>query len=216
MAQKKSIIIGAGTYGEVYLAYLQEAGVDVVGFLDDDPKFEGQKVRGVPVLGPISLLNTLNSTDGIEAVYCPLGNNKLRVKFLTQARELGYETPNYIHPSVCIAPEVSIANKGVYILQNTQVMPYVTIENDVMISSGANIIHHSHLEQGTFVSNGVNLGANVHAMKYAYCGMGATIMTGVKILGEDCLIGAGAVVIKDVPDRAIMAGVPAKVLRIKE
>ena len=95
-------------------------------------------------------------------------------------------------------------------------MPYVTIEKDVMISSGANIIHHSHLEQGTFVSNGVNLRANVHAMKYTYCGMGSTIMTGVKILGEDCLIGAGAVVIRDVPDRAIMAGVPAKVLRIKE
>ena len=51
---------------------------------------------------------------------------------------------------------------------------------------------------------------------YAYIGMGSTIMTGVKSLGEDCLIGAGAVVIKDVPDRAVMAGVPAKVLRFKE
>ena len=46
----KSVIIGAGTYGEVYLAYLQEAGVDVVGFLDDDPKYKGTDVRGVPVL----------------------------------------------------------------------------------------------------------------------------------------------------------------------
>ena len=31
----KSVIIGAGTYGEVYLAYLQEAGIEIVGFLDD-------------------------------------------------------------------------------------------------------------------------------------------------------------------------------------
>lgn len=28
----KSVIIGAGTYGEVYLAYLQEAGIEIVGF----------------------------------------------------------------------------------------------------------------------------------------------------------------------------------------
>jgi len=73
----KSVIIGAGTYGEVYLAYLQEAGVDIVGFLDDDPKYCGQSVRGIPVLGGISKLNDLRENDNIESVYCPLGNNKL-------------------------------------------------------------------------------------------------------------------------------------------
>ena len=40
-------------------------------------------------------------------------------------------------------------------------------------------------------------------------------MTGLHELGEDCLIGAGAVVIKDVPAKAVMAGVPAKVLKYK-
>ena len=212
----RSIILGAGTYGEVYLAYLQEAGVDVVGFLDDDPKYEGKNIRGIPVLGKISAIETLMKTDGVEAVYCPLGNNKLRVRFLEKARNLGYKTPNYIHPSVIIAPFVEIADEGVYILQATQIMPYVKIERDVMISTGANIIHHSHLSQGTFVSNGVCFGANVLSKNYAYVGMGSTVMTGVKVLGEDCLIGAGAVVIKDVPDNAVMAGVPAKVLKYKE
>ena len=215
MAQKKSIIIGAGTYGEVYLAYLQEAGVDVVGFLDDDPKYEGQEVRGTPVLGPIRLLNTLKSTDGIEAVYCPLGNNRLRVKFLSMARDLGYETPNYIHPSVIISPHVSIGN-GVYILLGTTIMPHTEIKDFVMISMGVHLAHHNILDEGVFLSTGCNFGASIHAHKYAYCGISSTIMTGMHELGEDCLIGAGAVVIKDVPDRAIMAGVPAKVLRIKE
>ena len=41
----------------------------------------------------------------------------------------------------------------------------------------------------------MNLGASLTAEKYAYLGMGCTIMTGVKTLGEDCLIGAGAVII---------------------
>lgn len=211
----KSVIIGAGTYGEVYLAYLQEAGVEIVGFLDDDPKLVGTNVRGVPVLGDVGLMKTIRQSHGVEAVYCPLGNNKLRVKFLENARALGFKTPNYIHPSVKIAPKVSIANEGVYILQGTELMPFVTLEKDVMISTGANIVHHSYLSQGTFVSNGVNLGANVHSEKFAYCGMGCTIMTGVHTLGEDCLIGAGAVVIRDVEPEAVMAGVPAKVIKYR-
>ena len=212
----RSVIIGAGTYGEVYLAYLQESGVEVVGFLDDDPKYEGKNVRGCPVLGVVDTLRTLGASHQVEAVYCPLGNNKLRVKFLKMARELGYKTPNFIHSTILVSPGVKIAEEGVYILQATQVMPHVVIERDVMISAGSNIIHHAHLGQGTFVSNGVNFGANVTSKRYAYVGMGATIMTGVKILGEDCLIGAGAVVIRDVPDGAVMAGVPAKIIRIKE
>lgn len=211
----KSVIIGAGTYGEVYLAYLQEAGIDIVGFLDDDKKYERQQVRGVPVLGPVRLLETLKESDDVRAVYCPLGNNKLRVKFLMYARELGYEIPNYIHSSVIISPNVTIG-KGVYILLGTTIMPHTVIKDFVMISMGVRLAHHNVLEEGVFLSTGCNFGASIHANNYAYCGISSTIMTGVHELGEDCLIGAGAVVIKDVPDKAVVAGVPAKVLKFKE
>ena len=211
----KSVIIGAGTYGEVYLAYLQEAGVNVVGFLDDDPKYANQNVRSVPVLGSISKLETLMAISGVEAVYCPLGNNKLRVKFLSKAKELGYKTPNYIHPSVIISPNVSIG-EGVYILLGTTIMPHTIIKDSVMISMGVHLAHHCVLDEGVFLSTGCNFGASIHAHKYAYCGISSTIMTGIHDVGEDCLIGAGAVVIRDVPERAVMAGVPAKVLKIKE
>ena len=211
----KSIIIGAGTYGEVYLAYLQEAGVNVVGFLDDDSKYTNQNVRNIPVIGPITKLETLKETDGVEAVYCPLGNNMLRVKFLSMARRLGYKTPNYIHPSVIISPNVSIG-EGVYVLLGTTIMPHTIIKDFVMISMGVHLAHHSVLDEGVFLSTGCNFGASIHAFRYAYCGISSTIMTGIHELGEDCLIGAGAVVIRDVPDRAVVAGVPAKVLKIKE
>lgn len=211
----KSIIIGAGKYGEVYLSYLKAADIDVIGFLDDDPKVQKQTLDDVPVIGPISLLNSLKESHGVECVYCPLGNNNLRVKFLNKSRELGYITPNFIHPDVKISPDVTIAEEGVYILGNTFIMPHVRIERDVMISVGANIIHHTVLNQGVFVSNGVNLGASINVESRAYIGMGSTVMTGVTTVGEESLIGAGAVVIRAVPKGGIMTGVPAKLIKFK-
>lgn len=211
----KSVIIGAGTYGEVYLSYLKEANIEVVGFLDDNVDLWGQELSGIKVLGGIDLLNDLGCTHNVEAVYCPLGNNKLRVKFLSMAKRLGFQTPNYIHHSVILSPSITIG-EGVYILLGVSIMPYVTLENYVMISMGAHIAHHTTLSEGTFISTGVNFGASICARKYAYVGISGTIMTGIQFLGENCMIGAGAVVIKDVPDNAVVAGVPAKILKYKE
>ena len=210
----KSIIIGAGTYGEVYLAYLQEAGVEIVGFLDDSPEKQGKIVRGVPVLGGTELLETLAGTHGVRGVYCPLGKNRLRVKLLSRARELGYETPCFVHRNAVLSPGVKLGN-GVYILLGSTVMPHTEIRDFCMISMGVHLAHHAVLCEGTFLSTGVNFGASMRAEKFAYVGISATIMTGVKSLGEDCLVGAGAVVIRDVPAFAVVAGVPAKILKYK-
>lgn len=208
----KSILIGAGTYGEVYLAYLLEAGINIIGFVDDNPELANKIIGGVPVLGRVSDLQNIKQKYLAEAVYCPIGNNHLRVKFLKQARSLGYKTPNFIHSSVVISPNVSIG-EGVYILLGTHIMPYAKVDDFVMLSMNVNLAHHTHLEEGTFLSTGVNFGANIVAEKYSYVGIGSTIMTGIRTLGENCLIGAGAVVIKDVPENAVVAGVPAKVIK---
>ena len=52
----------------------------------------------------------------------------------------------------------------------------------------------------------------VTVRKNAWIGLGVTITPGVTI-GENAIVGAGAVVTKDVPDNAVVVGVPAKVIK---
>lgn len=206
----KSVIIGAGLYGEVYYSYLKNDGkVNVVGFLDDDDT--KTIVQGVPIIGKIKDFDNLVPYQ-VENVYCPLGENILRCEILSTAHKLKFNTPNFFHSSSIISSDSQLGI-GVYVLAGTIIMPFVTINDYCMISMGAKIAHHTVIENGVFVSTGVNIGASIHIHENVFLGIGCTIMTGVKNIGKNSIIGAGSVVIRDVPDNAVVAGVPAKVLK---
>ncbi|MBU0715423.1 MAG: hypothetical protein KJ964_08715 [Verrucomicrobia bacterium] len=66
----------------------------------------------------------------------------------------------------------------------------------------------------TFVAHGVKRGKNLRVLirSGAYVGAGCVILPGVTI-GRKAVVGAGSVVVKDIPDGAVAAGNPARVLR---
>ena len=76
-----------------------------------------------------------------------------------------------------------------------------------------NIAHHVKLGTGCFLSQGTNVGASISIGERAFIGIGSTIMTGINSVGNDVIIGAGSVLIKDAPDFSVMVGNPARVIR---
>ena len=65
------------------------------------------------------------------------------------------------------------------------------------------------MEQGVYSQGSIVIGDDV------WLGAGAVVLDGVQI-GKGCIVGAGAVVTKDIPDYAIAVGVPAKVTKMRE
>lgn len=65
------------------------------------------------------------------------------------------------------------------------------------------------MEQGLYTKGPVIIGDDV------WLGAGAIVLDGVRI-GKGCIVGAGAVVTKDLPDYAIAAGIPAKVIKTRQ
>lgn len=85
----------------------------------------------------------------------------------------------------------------------------ITIGDGVQIGPNVTVVTDNHDFQNRMVLRC----RPVVIKKNAWIGADVTITPGVTI-GENAVIGAGAVVTKDVPDNAVAAGVPAKVIRM--
>lgn len=86
----------------------------------------------------------------------------------------------------------------------------IEIDDGVSIAPACRIatINHDFNERHSIYTYG-----KVHIKANAWIGMNVTICPGVTI-GKNAVVGAGAVVTKDVPDNAVVAGVPAKVIKM--
>jgi len=212
---RKALIVGAGSYGEVMLTYLQEANYNIVGFIDDDLKKIGTKVQDIPVLGSFNDFVKRKFFIDFEVAFCSIGNNKIRVNYLSGLQMLGYETPSFIHNSVEITKN-TIIGKGCCIFPNCTIMPYTNIEDYTMISVGTSISHHTIIKQGTLLSLGVVIGAYVTIGEQTVVGVGASVKSGPLKIGNNALIGAGAVVVKNVPANSVIVGNPGRILKKQE
>jgi acetyltransferase-like isoleucine patch superfamily enzyme len=95
----------------------------------------------------------------------------------------------------------------------------VAIEDNVFIGHGVKFINDSY-PRATTAEGGLQTESDWRVektlvMKGASIGSGCTILANITI-GENALVGAGSVVTKDVPPRAIVAGNPARFLRFAE
>jgi len=207
------IILGAGEQGRVVLNILQyDKTIQLIGFIDicDNPQIWGSQVKGIEVLGGLSLLPELYKKR-VDGCIVAFGDNKKRVEIAHQAKKLGYSLINAIHPSAIVS-KWALLGEGVVICPNVSINPDVHIGNNTIINTGAIIEHDCVIEDGVHIAPGVHLAGGVKVKKNAFVGIGATIIDDLTI-GENSIIGAGAVIIKDVPDNVTVVGVPGKIIK---
>src|SRR5690242_21372811 len=113
----------------------------------------------------------------------------------------------------------SSIGKSVKVSSHTFICEGVTIEDDVFVGHNVSFINDKYPRATT--ANGTpqseaDWGVVKTVVKRgASIGTSATILCGVTI-GENAIVGAGSVVTKDVPDKAVVAGVPARFIRTIE
>lgn len=211
---KKVVGLGAGGHAKVVLEALRLRNeYDIVGLLD--PARAGQVVHGVPVLGGDDLLPELMAR-GVSAVFVGIGgvkDNSVRRDVYIRAVSAGFTAITVIHPSAIIAASAQVG-QGSVVLAGAIINPDVRVGENTIINSGAIVEHdcaigaHVHVAPGSVLSGGVRVGNG------AYIGVGAVVREGMCI-GEQSMVAAGAVVVRDVPAKVVVAGVPARLLPVE-
>ena len=104
-----------------------------------------------------------------------------------------------------------VIGKGVYINSNLLAMARggITIEDGAQIAANVSLISNNHDPYDLQILTC----KPVRVCRDAWIGANAVILPGVRV-GEHAIVGAGAVVTKDVPDYAVAVGNPAKVIRM--
>jgi len=201
----KLYLIGAGGHAKVVLSTLIASGYHVDGLFDDDPRKQGAKILGVPVIGSIDDAKRNGPARGVLA----LGDNRTR-KLLAQELS-GWEWLTVVHPEAYIHPSAKLG-PGTVVFAGVVVQPDVRIGAHTVINTGATVDHDCSIGDFVHIAPGAHLAGNVIVEDGALIGIGAVVLPGVRI-GAWTILGAGGVVIGDLPPRVIAAGVPARVIR---
>ena len=131
--------------------------------------------------------------------------------YVEQVRALGVRFGRLVHPSAVIARSTTLA-EGVVVQAGVVIGARTRVGAHVMINRGALIGHHVVLEDFVTIQPGAILGGASHVEARAYVALGAHVLDRRRI-GAGAVIGAGALVTRDVGAHTQVVGAPARVTR---
>jgi acetyltransferase EpsM len=217
---KKVIILGGSGIGMIAASIFERTRTaEVVGFLNDvlPARDVVGKRRVFEVLGRTSdLPKYLDQGCSVFIAYVGLGNEKATYE---KIMKLSIPSANWllsaIDPTAVIPNRYCWIGHGVLFAPHSQLSPDVTVSDNCKLMGGAFVGHDSFLDHSAHLATNAVVGANAHVGKGVHIGSNATVREKVRI-GDFALIGAGAVVLNDVPENAVVVGNPARILRVRE
>ncbi|MGL4992022.1 MAG: acetyltransferase [Sarcina sp.] len=206
---KDIVIIGAGGVGkEVSWIIDQINGVrkiyNILGFIDDNKDIWGKEILGYKVLGGLDFLEEINYKG---CAVIAITNYIVKKNMVQRLSNLEIEFPIIKHPKVKI-PESTIIGQGSIIYEGVIISPDVRIGSFVIVSPKCGIGHDSTIEDYVSLLWNVSISGNDYIEKGVLFGSASTIIQGKKVKKES-IIGAGAVVVKDIEKSGIYIGIPA-------
>lgn len=208
---KDIVIIGAGGFGRE-VAWLIEDINDIskewniLGFVDDNAEIQDTEMNGYKIVGNIEWLKEQELN-----VICAIGDPLIKKVVVEKLKDSKNTYPVLIHPSVIYSKQVSFGEGSIICAANI-ITTNIEIGKHVIINLDCTIGHDVILGDYTTVLPSVNVSGFVETDECVSIGTGTAVIQGVKI-GGNSVIGAGSVVVKDIPKNCTAVGAPAKPIK---
>lgn len=217
--EQNVIILGGIGNGTVIAQAIVDANnrgfkdLKMSGYLNDRTPV-GENIQGFPVLGTVTKENVERFTsDGYKFIYViyRIDGQEERIQLFN---DLGLDESNlvtFVHPLAYVAPDVR-KEAGVVILPYAMISAAAHLCMGTIIMTGATIGHDTVIGSNGHIASQAVVGSYLRIGKGVHIGLNSCIREELTI-GNYSTIGMGSVLTKDVGDKEIWVGNPAKFLR---
>ena len=164
----------------------------------------------------ITLINTSNWIQILKElrltkILITTGDPKERWDQIQLAKKSGLRLINAIHPSALVM-EDAILEDNIILHAKSYVGYRAELYSGSSLNTGAQVDHHNVIKECVTIDPGVIFAGNVTVGRFSKIHTGVVVKNRIRI-GENTIIGAGTVIIKDVPDNVTIVGVPGKIIK---
>jgi len=207
-----TVIWGASGHALVVAEMIRShSPYEVAGFIDDvNTSRKGEAFCDSTILGGEETLDWMRSK-GILHVALGFGHCSGRLAVAARVRAMGFELLTLVHPSAVIA-STAVVGEGTVVVAGAIIETCCHVGRACIINSGAIVCHESSIGDGTHICPGASMGGQTCIGARCWIGIGSTLR-GKLSVGESTFVGAGAVVVRDLPERVMAYGNPARIQR---
>ena len=199
-------IYGAGGHGRVVADAARAFGFEPAGFVDDHPY--GGDLDGLRVVATRD--GRWDSPDAFRFLVA-IGENRIRARIFGELSGCGGIPVTLVHPDATVSTRATLG-PGTVVLAGVVVNPGATVGANCILNTSCSVDHDCRVADHVHLCPGVRLAGTVEVEAGAMLGTGAIVIPARRV-GTWSVVGAGAVVVRDVPKARVAIGNPARAIQ---
>ena len=208
MLKKKLILVGAGGHAKSVVDSINELEYELCGFIDSNK--EGTHI-GLPIFG--AELDDIKNYEKFS-YFVSIGDIMCRKAWFEKIKERKLNIINIVDKTALISSTAMIG-VGNFIGKYAIINADSIIGDNNIINTKSLIEHECKIANNCHISTNSVINGNVVVENNVFLGSGSVCNGQLKI-GSDSIVGSGSVVIKDVPEKVTVVGVPAKIIKRRD